>query len=119
MQDPYVMYIIVRKKLNMSVGKIAAQCAHGVQMVLLKYFNVEKSIPGPANTAMLKWIGGDYRKVVLAAKESEWEKVKELDCFVVRDAGLTEVEKGSETVIALWPMKKSERPKVIKKIQVL
>jgi peptidyl-tRNA hydrolase len=67
-----------------------------------------------------QWRQNSFRKVVLRANDKEFEKIKaELECFVVRDAGLTEVAPGSETVIALWPMKKSEVPKLIQRLQVL
>ncbi len=60
------------------------------------------------------------RKVVLGADDKEFEKIKtELKCFVVTDAGLTELEPGTETVISLWPMFKNGAPKFIKKLQVL
>lgn len=56
-----------------------------------------------------EWLATSYRKVVLRADDKEWERLKaELWCFLVRDAGLTEVESGSETVLVLWPMRKSE-----------
>lgn len=36
-----------------------------------------------------------------------------------KDAGLTEVDPGTETVMALWPMRKSERPPLVKRLQTL
>lgn len=38
---------------------------------------------------------------------------------LVVDAGLTEIPSGSETVIGLWPMRKSQVPKTVKRLQVL
>ena len=69
-----------------------------------------------------EWFQTSFRKVVLRADDKEWEKVKscsEITYVVVRDAGLTEVEAGSETVLGVFPIKKSEVPKVIKRLQVL
>ena len=68
-----------------------------------------------------EWRGSGYRKVTLAADDKEWEKVKRdypNDVMVV-DAGLTEIPTGSETVIGLWPMRKSQATKTIKRLQVL
>ena len=37
----------------------------------------------------------------------------------VRDAGLTEVEPNSETVLVTWPIRRSEYPKILKRLQTL
>lgn len=132
-KDPYVMYFIVRKELNMSGGKIAIQVGHGAQMILLKYFALKTSYKFTEHdneTSMLldmkhitdtdTWIQESFRKVALVADDKQWEKVKsECECFVVKDAGLTEVPAGSETVLTVWPIKKSERPKILQKLQTL
>ena len=67
-----------------------------------------------------EWDNHANRKVVLRADDQQFEKVKkELVTFVVRDAGLTEVKAGSETVIGLWPAQKNSFPKIIRQLQVL
>lgn len=140
-EDPIVMYLIVRESLGMSIGKTAAQCAHASQMLLLKFhdeyntweaLNVDPisgpiCMPEPELLARWrifdKWLATSFRKVVLRADDKEWLKIKDeiLDSnsVVVVDAGLTEIASGSETVIGLWPILKSERSKLIKKLQVL
>ncbi|MFH1469769.1 MAG: peptidyl-tRNA hydrolase [Pseudomonadota bacterium] len=35
--DPLVLYLIVPEGLGMSPGKVAAQCGHAVQMMVLAY----------------------------------------------------------------------------------
>ena len=134
--DPIVMYLIVREMLEMSIGKTAAQCAHASQMITLKYLPLyikyfEKDIEESgwldkssyeSYLYFAEWLAGSFRKVVLKADEKEWVKVKnELpnNSIIVVDAGLTELNPNTETVIGLWPMKRSERPKIIKKLQVL
>lgn len=142
-EDPLVMYLIVRESLGMSAGKIGAQCGHAVGMTYEKYIKLKKDLSAVQNQAkddtvdrfaaelVAKatldainyfncWRQESYRKVVLRASDKEWDKIKaELSCFVVRDAGLTEVAAGSETVIGIWPQRKSQVPKVIKRLQVL
>jgi len=135
-QDPYVMYLIVRESINMSIGKTAAQCAHASQMLQLKFDQLRNSskIWNPptikdfyqSNNIIInfeQWISNSFRKVVLKADEKEWEKIKQLipdsERILVVDAGLTELAPSTETVIGLFPMKKSERLKIIKKLQVL
>ena len=135
-EEPLVMYFIVRQSLDMGAGKVGAQCAHAAHMIMIEYFELDEMFQRSPNAALNmsekdvghlnrfeEWlnrkINGGFRKVVLRAKDREWEKVKELDHFIVKDAGLTEVEPGSETVIVLWPMRKDERPKIIKRLQTL
>lgn len=133
-EDPIIMYLIVRESLGMSIGKTAAQCAHASQMLLLKYLSLQQSFDYTAAAhgephmkegfhklcTFKEWLGGSFRKVVLKADDKEWGKLKELpDHVVVVDAGLTEIASGSETVIGFYPMRKSEAPKLIKRLQVL
>lgn len=142
-EDPIVMYLIVRESLGMGIGKTAAQCAHASQMLQLKFNELEKqlielenleqtfgSLNGKENQEwdllqpqfyiFSKWLDSSFRKVVLRADDKEWEKLKQLpNRVVVVDAGLTEIAAGSETVIGFMPMRKSERPKILTKLQVL
>lgn len=136
--DPIVMYLIVRESLGMSIGKTAAQCAHASQMLQIKYNEllnkITKEIENltkepnwaqeyPQYFIFYEWLSSSFRKVVLRADDKEWEKIKEHfnnSTIVVKDAGLTEVPSGSETVIGLWPMRKSEAQlTLIKKLQTL
>lgn len=128
--DPIILYFIVREDLGMGPGKIAAQCAHGAQMMLLSYFDKKRAFGsfkygkyGTYCELTEKWIEESFRKVVLKADAKEFDKVKndpDLDVFVVRDAGLTEVEPGSETVLVAWPIRKSAAAKtILKRLRVL
>lgn len=135
-EDPIVMYLVVRESLGMGVGKTAAQCAHASQMLLLHYSrwthewheslnsvpNWDSHTDNDYSWAPLftEWLNTSFRKVVLKADDKEWLKLKVLpNHIVVIDAGLTEIASGSETVIGFFPMRKSQVPKVIKKLQVL
>lgn len=140
-EDPIVMYLVVRESLNMSSGKIGAQCGHAAQMILMDYVRHggevdanPNDLPHPGgdpNTpvselhrmhVMFRWLDSSFRKVTLKADEKEWRKLKEipgLSFVVVKDAGHTEVAPGSETVIGIWPMYRSQRPKLLKNLQAL
>lgn len=147
-EDPIVMYLVVHESLGMGVGKTAAQCAHASQMLTLKYFEMKdlsKSLQKKMGSSfagdrtpeveaayatlarplsiMGEWLSSSYRKVVLRASDKEWEKLKEefksQNMAMVVDAGLTEIAAGSETVIGLWPMRKSQRSKTVLRLQVL
>jgi peptidyl-tRNA hydrolase len=150
-EDPIVMYLIVRESLGMSTGKACAQCGHAAGLIVFDYMDlkdesrklhkliVENTLGlSPESPALLaykelyaeqsrrlsivgEWRATGYRKVTLRASDKEWEKVKAdypRDVLVV-DAGLTEIAAGSETVIGLWPMRKSQATKTIRKLQVL
>ena len=41
-KDPWVQYLIVRKSLQMSTGKISAQVGHGVQKIDLAYMKLKE-----------------------------------------------------------------------------
>jgi peptidyl-tRNA hydrolase, PTH2 family len=129
-EDPIILYFIVRKELNMSTGKTAAQVGHAAQMAILDYFKLKNGLnqgygPYEYNRIDLfeSWLNNSFRKVVLGADDKRWQKLKNhfqsSDIWIVRDAGLTEVEPQSETVMAVFPMKKSNAPQVIKKLQAL
>lgn len=148
-EDPIVMYLIVHESLNMSTGKTAAQCAHASQMLTLEFFEKKESSKhlqklinsddpkgsldkaemlerykamAPKISIFGEWTQTSFRKVVLRASDKEWDKLKtefKDSMVMVVDAGLTEIAAGSETVIGLWPMRKSQRPKTITRLQVL
>ena len=144
--DPICLYIIVRESLNMSIGKTAAQACHAVQYIMVKYFELKEesksllkriqletdetiiktmqtsySDIGRKISIMGEWLHSAVRKVVLKASEKEWEAVKaeNKDCIIVTDAGYTELEPGTDTVIGLWPARKSNRSKTVKRLQAL
>lgn len=128
-EDPLVMYLVVKESLNMGAGKVGAQCAHGAQMLLLDYLKrLERSKSGLLKIGnhmeiFQQWLDTSFRKVVLKADDREWQKIIDHfdvgDIVIVCDAGLTEVEPGTNTVICIWPMFKSQQPKVLKRLQAL
>jgi PTH2 family peptidyl-tRNA hydrolase len=127
-EDPIVQYYIVRSDVPMSCGKLCAQIAHAAQMFLLRFYEIKRTLPamplGGRDFFRVQiteqWINGSFRKVVLRGNVKDFQKIQEeLDVFVVRDAGLTEVEPGTETVMVVWPMRKSEQPKLLARLRVL
>jgi PTH2 family peptidyl-tRNA hydrolase len=141
-EDPIVLYIIVNYDLGMGVGKTAAQVGHAVEMVNNSYYELKKTSAKlqyqvmqyqneSAKTLyadmsrklsiMGEYMNSGHRKVVLKAESKDWVKLKEeiKDMYLVRDAGLTEIAPGSETCIGLWPLRKSQANKIIKRLQVL
>lgn len=129
-EDPWVQYIIINIDLGMDAGKIAAQVGHGCDMHIFRYFELKalEDVNWQEESHRSKientkhWIEESLRKIVKVAHQKEFDKAKELDgfdCFLVKDAGLTQVAAGSETVLVFWPIKKSTCPKLIHKLQLL
>lgn len=127
-EDPWVMYLVVHESLAMTPGKMAAQVGHAVGIMgeVFRHLSLEddwEAVVGEKLKLvedMNAWLNESFRKVVLRADDNEWNKLKEQHmCYLVRDAGLTQIEPGSETVIGLWPMKKSMRSKLLKRLRTV
>ncbi len=98
----YKQVIVVRKDLNLSVGKTAAQAAHAS---VAAYGKTGKIIRD-------SWERGGAKKVVLAVNsETElinlFEKAKRrsLPTALIKDAGMTEIPAGTVTALAIGPEK--------------
>jgi len=93
-----VMYIIANKSLGMSLGKLAAQVSHAaVKAYLLSELKIRE-----------EWDSGSYAKIILGAKdEAELKNIGDnlyaanLNVWLVRDEGRTEIEPGSITALAV------------------
>ena len=75
--------ILYRKNLKMSSGKIAAQCVHAAMGI--GHDDYDMSI------------------VVLKVSDEKFREVRDNSrCFVVEDAGYTDVEPNTETCLAYY-----------------
>jgi len=123
-EDPIIMYLVVHD-IGMSAGKMAAQVGHAVGMLYIKYMMHIGLLSDQKLKIWQEWQEDSFRKVTLTANDSKWNKLKSqlpdlgIEHSMVIDAGLTEIPRGSETVIGVWPMRKSSRPPLLRKLQVL
>jgi peptidyl-tRNA hydrolase len=136
-QDPIAMYLIVNEDLieEMGIGKCSAQVGHAVSMLMLDYYKLDKRYDklventSPEQEKFLAqyflwrdWFKNGIRKITLKADQKEFTKIKleyaDVMALVV-DAGITRIEAGSETVIGLPPMRKSQASKTITRLQCL
>ena len=108
MEEEIKQAIIIRTDLEMSRGKIAAQCAHAS---LMSYFEVEKV---DKNTAK-EWLDTGEKKIVLKVDSEDSLKrlygafkFKKVPCALVTDAGLTEIPPGSKTALGVGPWQSSK-----------
>lgn len=123
-EDRVYMYLVANTSLDMSGSKIGIQIGHGLQLFM-------QQIAGPmslpvfghlAYEARIKeWLATRYGKILLGADAKEFEKAKELQetHVTVVDDGHTEVAPGSETLLVFYPMRKSERPALLKRLRLL
>ena len=101
----YKQVIVIRSDLEMSTGKIAAQCAHASVSSL---DNADKKI-------LAAWKKEGQKKVVVQARhEKELFELKakcgklRIPCSLVIDAGLTELIPGTATALAIGPDKEDK-----------
>jgi PTH2 family peptidyl-tRNA hydrolase len=108
--------IVIRKDLDMSLGKSIAQSCHAC---LGSYEKTSEAIKKA-------WKGEGEKKVVLEVNSKKeilqlHEKAKELklSCFLVKDAGLTELEPGTVTALGIGPDKEEIINKVTGSVKLL
>jgi len=132
----YKQIIIVRKDLNMSHGKMAAQVSHGSMAFLSWFIRNNADVDGHIDAWMDKdilqhWINGAFTKCVLQAKnKNHLLKAKQIaeelgmkegeDFFLIRDNCYTELQPEDEdgrtlTCIGFKPMDAETIDKVGKK----
>jgi len=99
----YKMVLVVRTDLGMQKGKVAAQCAHAALDTYKKSVKVAKE-------TTQAWEATGQAKVCLKTDSQESlldlaGKARELGIpwSVVRDAGRTQIEAGSMTVLGIGP----------------
>lgn len=112
----YKQIIVVRNDLEMSVGKKCAQCCHA------SIGSYEKT-PDAIRKA---WRGEGQKKVVVEVNSKKelrqlYKKSKELGvpCFLVKDAGFTELAPGTTTALGIGPDKEEKINKVTGSIALL
>jgi peptidyl-tRNA hydrolase len=94
---PAVVYV-VRPGVLKTAGKAMAQAGHAALMCV-------GQLGGRHPAAFAAWRRAGEPGEVREADAGAWERLKALpEAVVVRDAGLTQVEPGTETVLALAPL---------------
>ncbi|MFE8699574.1 aminoacyl-tRNA hydrolase [Cytobacillus sp. FJAT-54145] len=106
MNDEIIQYYVVNKDLNMSVGKVAAQVAHGATLCTLDMVSSNGSRFPDYFHYFVDWYKTGMKKVVLRGTQKDLEVLKESGFYSIRDAGKTEIPEGSLTVVVLPPMPK-------------
>jgi len=131
------MYIVVRRSLKLSAGKVGGQCGHAVHYFMREFAVVKTREPAasarehyPEEFAHFQhqvalateWDATqDHTKVVLGATDEEFEQVKVENPkhFLVVDLGKTQVAPNTQTCLGLWPMRKSKRSPLLQVLKPL
>lgn len=115
----YKQVIVIRQDLKMSTGKKVAQGAHAA-VLAVEY--ARKMTPD----ILEKW-GREGQKKVALKVDSEKELVDlynlakslKLPCAIIQDAGLTELEPGTITAVAIGPAKAIDVDKITGTLKLL
>jgi PTH2 family peptidyl-tRNA hydrolase len=108
--------ILVRKDLRWGKGKLASHCAHA------SVGAVRRS----KKEAVKKWEKEGAKKIVL--KVSSLKKLKEIHkkvkkakipSFLVKDAGLTQLKKGTITCLGIGPSEDKKIDRITGKLKLL
>ena len=119
MPDPTIpaIYIVINGPLGMSTGKIAAQ-------TFQVFERLSSEIVAVGNEQACERFYRDWREhtttiVRVAKTPMMWERVKaEVGGVVMVDEGYTEVDPGTETCFASWPLLLAEVPKILSNAKV-
>lgn len=97
------LVLVVNESLKMNPGKIAAQCCHATLAVY-------QSLEGRHQNILRQWEAEGQKKIALKCKsDAEMQSLlraaeaKRIPCYLVADAGRTQVAAGSKTVLAIGP----------------
>lgn len=112
----YKQMIIVRNDLGMSAGKKCAQSCHAC---LGSYRKTDKKIKQ-------EWKNQGEKKVVVEINSKkelldlfEDAKKEKIPCYLVQDAGLTELEPGTITALGIGPEKENKIDKLTINLKLL
>ena len=111
-----VIYLVVRKDLKMQTGKIAAQCGHAIEHLVL---HTPKQV-------MHEYRNHGQSKVALQVQTLEDLQFIESECiqgriqtYIVEDQGRTQVPAGSQTVLGIGPVRKENVPNAVAALKLL
>jgi PTH2 family peptidyl-tRNA hydrolase len=112
----YKQVIVVRKDIKMGKGKLATHVAHAsvgslknVRKNVLKKWELEGGKKIVLKISSLRRLKNLYRKV----------KAAKLPCFLVRDAGLTQLKTGTITCLGIGPAEEEKINKITGKLKLL
>ncbi|ALC45660.1 CG1307 [Drosophila busckii] len=117
--DNFKMVLVVRNDLKMGKGKIASQCSHGA---VGAYQRAVKCTP----RLLRAWKNCGCAKIAVRVEsEAELMTIKraaeknQLNTCLIRDAGRTQIEPNSKTVLAIGPAAAADIDRVTGHLKLL
>ncbi|KAH8236577.1 hypothetical protein KR026_006104 [Drosophila bipectinata] len=117
--DNFKMVLVVRNDLKMGKGKIAAQCGHGA-------VGAYQSAVSKTPRLVRAWDSCGCAKIAVKVEsEAELMAIKkaaernQLNTCLIRDAGRTQIEPNSKTVLAIGPAAADDIDKVTGHLKLL
>lgn len=113
--EKFKQVILVRTDLKMGKGKIATQAAHAsVGAMRLADEEIVRKWEKFAKKVVLKVRG--EKEILDFYKKVKKEKIP---CFLVRDAGLTQLEPGTVTALGIGPVEEKKINRITGKLKLL
>ena len=115
MRNDVKQVIVIRRDLNMSAGKLAAQVSHASMAPIFNQMEIhndreEAILSIPENSAIEQWFKGSFAKIVVYVKSEQallnvYEKAqkKSLPCALIKDEGRTEFNEPTHTCVGIGP----------------
>lgn len=110
----YKQLIIIRSDLKMEKGKVISQSLHaGLGALRLAKEEIVK-----------KWEREGAKKIVLKSSLDELKEIEKklrkekIPCFLVKDAGLTQLEPGTITALGIGPIEEDKIDKITGKLKL-
>lgn len=107
------MSLVIRQDLGMQKGKIAAQCCHAA-LSCFRLMAMDSSRKSYNPTMIARWLRGGQAKITLKCPNKEIMDelfaqaiAMGVNANVIHDAGRTQIEAGSATVLGLGPAPKA------------
>jgi peptidyl-tRNA hydrolase len=101
--DAPAMLYVIRRGVMKTAGKAMAQAGHASLMCVYEWSDVHPE-------AFAAWRAAGHPGELVVATGDHWQRLKQQNgAVVVRDGGRTQVEPGTETVIALVPEPRTNR----------
>lgn len=118
--------ILVRKDLQMSPGKTAAQVAHASLASILENKSLSiNELTIPIDPELNEWLTNRFTKICLGVKDEAellfyYQKAKEagLRVSLIKDAGFTELSGSNYTCVAIGPNYNEKIDQITKKLQL-